>query len=115
MVLSPETQPGVHRYWYAQVLSVFNATVHLQSQNLLDCTSPARMEFLWVRWLGIEPRYRFGFKRARLPKVGFVPESDPFAFGFLDPAHVIHGSHLIPDFASGRTSDLLATQAETAA
>ncbi|KAF8143601.1 hypothetical protein K438DRAFT_1993739 [Mycena galopus ATCC 62051] len=115
MVLSPETQPGAHRFWYAQVLGVFNATVHLQSQNLSECTTPALMEFLWVRWLGIEPGYRFGFKRARLPKVGFVPDSDPFAFGFLDPAHVIRGSHLIPDFESGRTSELLGTQADTAA
>jgi hypothetical protein len=43
------------------------------------------MDFLWVRWLGVEPGYRAGIKKARLPKVGFVPEPDPYAFGFLDP------------------------------
>ncbi|KAG6913900.1 hypothetical protein DXG01_003626 [Tephrocybe rancida] len=68
------------------------------------------MEFLWVRWLGSEPGYRSGRRYTRLPKVGFVPESDPYAFGFLDPACVIRGSHLIPAFAAGSTSDLLAAQ-----
>ncbi|KAJ7842319.1 hypothetical protein B0H13DRAFT_2098820 [Mycena leptocephala] len=72
------------------------------------------MDFLWVRWLGVEPGYRAGIKKARLPTVGFVPESDPYAFGFLDPQYVIRGSHLMPDFASGRTNDLLATRNVTA-
>ena len=44
------------------------------------------MELLWVRWLGVEPKYRWGFRTAQLPKVGFVPESDDNMFGFLDPS-----------------------------
>lgn len=60
-------------------------------------------------------RYRAGIQRARLPKVGFVPESDPYAFGFLDPARVIRASHLLPDFFAGRTNTLLATEEVTAA
>jgi hypothetical protein len=32
----------------------------------------------------------------------FVDESDPDAFGFLDPGQVVWGAHLIPTFASGR-------------
>ncbi|KAJ6583297.1 hypothetical protein B0H10DRAFT_1833931 [Mycena sp. CBHHK59/15] len=114
MVCSPETEPGAHPYWYAQILGVFNSTV-FRVTPLHGATSPAVMEFLWVRWLGVEPGYRSGIQRARLPKVGFVPESDPYAFGFLDPAHVIRGSHLIPDFSGGRTNDLLTTQNVTAA
>ena len=43
----------------------------------------------------------------RLPKVGFVEETDGDAFGFLDPDLVIHGSHLIPDFNLGRTQVLM--------
>ncbi|KAJ7481273.1 hypothetical protein B0H11DRAFT_2419303 [Mycena galericulata] len=73
------------------------------------------MEFLWVRWLGIEPGHHAGFRRARLPKFGYVPESDPYAFGFLDPALVIRGAHLIPHFAGGRTNELLGTMDPTAA
>ncbi|KAF7371792.1 hypothetical protein MVEN_00035900 [Mycena venus] len=63
-----------------------------------------------MRWLGEEPGYHPSMKAGRLPKLGFVPESDGYAFGFLDPVHVIRGSHLIPDFDSGQTNDLLATR-----
>ncbi|KAJ7115737.1 hypothetical protein C8R44DRAFT_880156 [Mycena epipterygia] len=113
MVRSPETEAGAHPYWYTQILGVFNATVFRVTPT--ERTSSTIMEFLWVRWLGIEPGYRAGIKKARLPKVGFVPESDAYGFGFLDPTQVIRGSHLIPDFNNGRTNDLLATEEETAA
>ncbi|KAJ7017048.1 hypothetical protein C8F04DRAFT_1018289 [Mycena alexandri] len=113
MIRSPETEAGAHPYWYCQLLGIFHANVFRVTES--GATSPTPMEFLWVRWMGVEPGYRASIKRARLPKVGFVPESDPFAFGFLDPQHVLRGSHLIPDFASGRTNELLATQEETAA
>ncbi|KAF7349149.1 hypothetical protein MVEN_01437200 [Mycena venus] len=42
-------------------------------------------------------------------------ETDAYAFGFLDPAHVIRGSHLLPRFSGDRTNDLLATQQPTVA
>jgi hypothetical protein len=73
------------------------------------------MEFLWVRWFGVEPGHRWGFKTARLPKIGFVPDTDDSAFGFLDPSLVIRGCHLVPSFANGRTSELLCTSDLTAA
>jgi hypothetical protein len=65
------------------------------------------MEFLWVRWFGIVLRYCYGHRAAQLPKIGFVLDSDPLAFGFLDPSLVLRGCHLIPAFNDGRTSDLL--------
>ncbi len=65
------------------------------------------MEFLWVRWLGVVPDHSFGREQARLPKVGFVPDSDEFAFGFLDPSLVLRGCHLIPSFEDGKTDKLL--------
>ncbi|KAF7372464.1 C2H2-type domain-containing protein [Mycena venus] len=85
MVISPETGPGAHPFWYARVLGVFHADV-LHTGPESRTNGSQSMEFLWVRWFGIEPNYRSGFKVARLPKVGFVPEDDPNAFGFLDPA-----------------------------
>jgi len=100
-----------HPYWYAKVLGVFHARVlclpspgsnpsirHVESQS---------MAFLWVRWYGKEPGYRSGSRFARMHKIGFVPEDDPSAFGFLDPALVIRACHLMPAFAYGRTSDLM--------
>jgi hypothetical protein len=109
MVLSPEEGADAHPYWYARVLGVFHARVLHTGPQAVN-RSVQRMEFLWVRWFGIVPGHKYGFTAARLPKVGFVPETDDQAFGFLDPSLVIRGCHLIPAFADGRTSDLLNTQ-----
>ena len=106
MLWSPEVGASAHPYWYVQVIGIYHAhvsTTHLAAPK----HSAQRMEFLWVRWLGIEPGHRSGSKAARLPKVGFVKATDEDAFGFLDPNLIIRGSHLIPDFHSGRTSDLM--------
>ncbi|KAF8890440.1 hypothetical protein BD779DRAFT_1438607 [Infundibulicybe gibba] len=114
MMISPETGPTAHPFWYARVLGIFHANVlHTgpESRN----RSVQHMEFLWVRWFGIEPNYQWGFRVARLPKIGFVPETDPDAFGFLDPSLVLRACHLAPMFAAGRTSNLLQTTAPTAA
>ncbi|KAJ3967715.1 hypothetical protein EV361DRAFT_1007123, partial [Lentinula raphanica] len=113
MVQSADNDSRKHPYWYAQVLGIFHADVVWLNNGQLQ--EIEHMEFLWVRWMGAEPRYRWGRKAARLPKIGFVPESDPYAFGFLDPALVIRACHLIPDFVTGRTSELLSTQQCTAA
>lgn len=109
MVRSPETEPDAHPFWYAQVLGVFHATVSIfpSKESRLEQVLNTRVEFLWVRWFGVEPGDRSGFKYCKLPKIGFVPESDRFAFGFLDPSVVIRGCHLIPAFAQGRTGRLL--------
>lgn len=107
MVCSRETESGGHPYWYACVLGIFHADVFLRGRNVRN-RSVQRMEFLWVRWFGIDADHRWGRTVARLPKVGFVEESDPDAFGFLDPSLVLRGCHLIPAFADGRTSQLLA-------
>lgn len=106
MVLSRESGPNAHPYWYARILGVFHVrVVHLGPAA--TNRSVQHIEFLWVRWFGMAPGHRYGSKAARLPKVGFVPDSDPLAFGFLDPSLVIRGCHLIPAFNEGRTSDLL--------
>ncbi|KAJ7146778.1 hypothetical protein C8R44DRAFT_18711 [Mycena epipterygia] len=106
MVLSPETAANAHPFWYAQVLGIFHLEVlHTGSESRNG--SVQHMEFLWVRWYGTEPGYRSGFKAARLPKIGFVPDTDEYAFGFLDPSLVLRGCHIVPAFAAGRTSALL--------
>ena len=112
MVVSPEKEDGAHPFWYARVLRVFHTDVlHVgpASRN----RSVQRMEFLWVRWFGVEQNYQSGFHVARLPKIGFVP--DDSAFGFLDPSLVLRGCHLVPAYADGRTSSLLRTVSTTAA
>lgn len=106
MVLSPETAPNAHPFWYARVLGIFHVeVVHTGSESRNG--SAQHMEFLWVRWYGTEPGYRSGFKAARLPKIGFVPDTDDYAFGFLDPSLVLRGCHIVPAFAAGRTTNLM--------
>ena len=73
------------------------------------------MDFLWVRWLGIVPDRSFGRKQAKLPQVSFVEDLDDYAFGFLDPALMIHGCHLIPAFTESRTTNLLSMHGPTEA
>jgi len=99
MMLSREHGPNAHPFWYAQVLSAFLIEVSYKGVA-------QTVEVLWVRWFGVVPGYRWGIKKARLPQIGFVPDS-PGAFGFLDPSLVLRACHLIPAFAEGRTSLLL--------
>lgn len=106
MTLSREDSPDSHPFWYARVLHAFTIPfVHVAPDA--HNRSPQTIEVLWVRWLGIVPGYTWGFKVARLPKVGFVPEQDDEAFRFLDPSLVIQRCHLIPAFFEGRTDALL--------
>ena len=73
------------------------------------------MDFLWVRWLGVVPGHSFSSKQAKLPQVRFVEDLNDFTFSFLDPALMIHGCHLIPAFAEGKTAKLLSTCGPTEA
>lgn len=101
MVKAPETESTC--YWYARVLGIY----HLQVIHPPSGIKTARtLEVLWIRWLGEDPEYIGGLAKRQLERVGYVPEGDG-AFGFIDPAVVIRGAHLIPSFVFEKTSDLL--------
>ncbi len=86
---APDNENDHEHYWYARVLGIYHAKVSTSHPDATNGTEIRRMEFLWVRWLGAEPGHRYGFRHAVLPKIGFVPSTDDYAFGFLDPKHVI--------------------------
>ena len=110
MVNAPETSSDAQPFWYARVIGIFHAVVASSHTDVMD-KSLHRMDFLWVRWFGMEPgRYKYGIRHARLPKIGFAESTaDPNAFSFLDPAQAIRGVHVIPTFTEGRTPALLPT------
>jgi len=106
-VLSQETGPDAHLYWYARIIGIYHTLVRHDSSP-----DPIPIEFLLVRWYGLDLDRvsRFGWKMCRLPKIGFVPDHPDAgspAFGFLDRAQVIRGVHLIRSFTKGLTSNLL--------
>ena len=108
MVLSHEDNPQAHPYWYTQVLGIFHLRVlHLDPSAVNHLVQ--HVEVLWVWWFGLVPGHQFRAKVAWLPKIRFVPDTDPQAFGFLDPSLVIHGCHLIPAFSDRCTAELLTT------
>lgn len=97
---------GRHPFWYARVLAVFHTRVsHEPTKNVCK-----RIDVLFVRWFGLDPEWESRHERCRLDRVGFVPfggDEDGPAFGFLDPATVVRGCHMIPAFEEGRTTSLL--------
>ena len=107
IVLLQEDDVNAHPYWYARIISIYHTFVRHESSP-----DPILIEFLLIRWYGLDldRLSRFGWKTRRLPKVGFVPDSPDTgspAFGFLDPAQVVWGVHLIPCFSEGLTGDFL--------
>jgi hypothetical protein len=109
MLLANEDSTPSYRsanwFWYARVLYIFHANVYHPTLSPM----PQPMDFLRVRWFGLDLECEAGWKERRLDRVGFVPENDPNqdAFGFVDPSQVLRGCHLIPAFADGRTTGLL--------
>jgi hypothetical protein len=103
-------------YRYGQVIGIYHADVMFVGE-LVDGSRnyhSHRIDFLWVRWYtAVSPR-----RPLRLQQLRFKPLEDPNAFGFLDPAKVVRGVHVIPCFASGRappTATPASTQATSVA
>jgi hypothetical protein len=106
MVLSQETDEQRHPYWYAHVLRIFQVNI----RDYGDRTGGEdirRFDILFVHWFGRDPDLPSGFGARQLPKVGFLHEDNPDAFGFLNPDDDIRGVHLIPSFGNGLTEELL--------
>ncbi|KAF9045036.1 hypothetical protein BJ165DRAFT_1346288, partial [Panaeolus papilionaceus] len=97
----PHTSASV--FWYAAVLGIFHADVQRIGTNSGDLRHRT-YHFLWVRWLEPVPGHLSGRRHSNLPKLRCLAEEDEFAYGFLDPALVLRGCHLIPAFCDGLTS-----------
>lgn len=97
LVYSPNTWNRLP--WnYAVVLGVYHAQV------LLPDSSERRMEFLWVRWFERDTSISVGPSVRRLERLKIMALDSPHATGFVDPAAVIRGCHIVPAFYYGRAT-----------
>jgi hypothetical protein len=98
-------------YWHARIIGIYHLMVREKTEGGLS--PPSRKDVLFVRWFGFDsPDGQSGWRAQQMHKVGFLPDTDIHgpAFGFLDPNEVIRMVHLIPDFSSIRTKELLTGQ-----
>ena len=111
MVLSHEDKLDSHPafpYWHARIIAIYHIMVRQRTEGGLS--PPSQMDFLFIHWFGFDsPDGQSSWHAQQMHKVGFLPDSDVHgpAFGFLDPREVIRTVHMIPDFASIKTKDLL--------
>jgi len=101
MVLSRDDS---HPYWYARIIGIFHAMV-LHTGQKSKSQEAKKMEFLFVRWFGLDTKEVGGWETKKLHQIGFA--DGDWKFGFVDPADVVRAVHLIPRFSEGRTKDLL--------
>ena len=88
-----------HHFCYAHIVGAYHANVQYIGPGLNDYKT-RRLDFLHVRWFEqIPPELQ---RRVELDILRFVPINDKDAFGFIDPAEILRGCHLIPTFAKGR-------------
>lgn len=100
----PEEAENPHPYWYARVIGIYHASVLYNDPKSWN-KQRNDMDFVWIRWLGPSENYTGGWKAKRLHRVGFVhPKDQSPLFGFLDPANIIRGVHLLPATHYGRST-----------
>lgn len=108
--LAPLENPDPDPFWYGRIMYIIH--VEVRHRGPLSQTSDIqRLDVLWVRWFGEDPSHRSGWKRRRLPRIGFIPKNDDRswsdAFGFFNPSDVIRGAHIIPAFHFGQSDNAL--------
>jgi hypothetical protein len=96
------TSPPSMLMWHARVIGIYHTRI-----QVVETGEIIEIPFLHVRWLADDENQTD--RGRRLPRIGFynASESPGDVFGFLDPAWVTCGVHLIPAFAHGRTKELL--------
>ncbi len=96
-----------HPFLYARVIGIYHVNVVYIGPGKKDYDA-MRFDFLHVRWLQLEDiqphgkQYPSAWSSLRLNCLSFPPILQSGSFGFVDPALVLRGCHLIPAFASGK-------------
>ncbi|KAG6904449.1 hypothetical protein DXG01_009865 [Tephrocybe rancida] len=107
MLLAPST--AGHQYRYARIIGIFHVNAAYSGPERRGDYNSHRLEVLWVRWFDLVDNvavdHVWNANHPRLDCVRFKPIDDGGAFGFLDPALVLRGCHLISRFSRGPLYD----------
>ena len=115
----PHRLSDEHPFLYGRVLGVFHVNVIYSGPGAVD-HEPQRFDCLWVRWYDLEvkaarngtqksTRLRSGVAEKRkvpsnhLDRLSFLPWEIDDGVGFIDPADVLRGCHIIPAFSTGKS------------
>ncbi|KAI9056308.1 hypothetical protein FKP32DRAFT_1599040 [Trametes sanguinea] len=115
LLAAPSSTSLDHPFLYARVVRIFHVNARLAAEipghdmGSEAGSDFARFDVLWVHWFRLDKTYPGGFASKRPYRLELVPtqewDSDE-PFGFVNPADVIRGAHIIPAFASGHADDL---------
>jgi hypothetical protein len=102
MVLADTEDDSGHPFLYARVIGIFHVNAVFTGGPIVDYR-PRKVEVLWVRWFEHDANAPTGsWSDSRLDRLCFPSMADEHSFGFLDPADVIRGCHIIPAFSTSR-------------
>ncbi|KAF7299950.1 hypothetical protein HMN09_01002900 [Mycena chlorophos] len=101
MTLAPEDSAGDHPFEYFRIIGVWH--VDVQYREFGHVTAARPFPILFARRFRLDKTWKGGFKRRRLHRIEFLPETDPNAYCFVNPDEVIREAHLVPAFAHGAT------------
>jgi len=100
MVLANNEDDSDHPFLYARVIGIFHVMMVYTGGTVVDYR-PRKLEFLWVRWFEVDTTApASSWAHSRLARLRFPPMARDDAFGFLDPADVVRGCHIIPAFST---------------
>ncbi|KAJ3504239.1 hypothetical protein NMY22_g17988 [Coprinellus aureogranulatus] len=95
-----ETWESEHPYLYGKCLGAYHANVSFVG-FLPDGTrnyEERRIDFVWVHWYKHIP----ASAEFSLERLALLPLDDPTALGFIHPADILRGVHIIPRFSANK-------------
>jgi hypothetical protein len=101
MLLANTTESSDHPFLYCRVLGIYHVNVIYTGEGMIDYNA-RRIDFLWVRWFEYDGNRSVRWEDFKLDSLRFPPLATEDAFGFVDPRHVLRGSHIVPAFTSGK-------------
>ena len=95
--------PSIHPFLYGHILGIFHVNTIYKGPTM-DDYNPRQFYFLWIRWYDLDLPTQKGKSTSpyQLEWLTFPSMFDEHAFGFVDPADVIRGCHIVPAFAKGK-------------